>query len=209
MEALSEPALLSWAHAVRIMAGESESGDRHLVVPFTGGALVAVVDGLGHGADAARSADHAVALFSHDPRDTLADLVRRCHNRLRGQRGIAVSLAAFDAVSSTMTWLAVGNVAGVLLPAASEAARPRMYLLQRGGLVGDDRLPALEAATVPVSPGDTLLMATDGVSSRFADEIVHLGAPAAMAQEIINKHTNGNDDALIMVVRYVGVDIHK
>ena len=31
------------------MSGQSQSGDRHLVQPYTNGLLVAVVDGLGHG----------------------------------------------------------------------------------------------------------------------------------------------------------------
>jgi negative regulator of sigma-B (phosphoserine phosphatase) len=45
--------LIEWAVATSTASGESQSGDRHIVLPFAGGVLVAVMDGLGHGPGAA------------------------------------------------------------------------------------------------------------------------------------------------------------
>jgi len=47
---------IEWAVAELAQPGQSESGDRHLVLPTPDGGLVAVVDGLGHGAEAANAA---------------------------------------------------------------------------------------------------------------------------------------------------------
>src|SRR5256885_9190382 len=55
------PALIEWGVASLALPGEAESGDRHLVKPVGTGVLVAVVDGLGHGAEAAAAAQAAVA----------------------------------------------------------------------------------------------------------------------------------------------------
>ena len=47
---------IEWAVATQPLPGPSVSGDLHLVEPFAHGALVAVVDGLGHGDEATAAA---------------------------------------------------------------------------------------------------------------------------------------------------------
>src|SRR5256885_1631154 len=106
--------LLHWGVATLALAGQRESGDLHLVRPLEGGACVAVVDGLGHGEEAAAAAKAAVATverFAHEPP---LSVVQRCHEALIGSRGVVMSIATFDAAHGTMTWLGVGNVEGVL-----------------------------------------------------------------------------------------------
>jgi len=195
--------IIEWSHAARTFPGQSISGDRCFVAPYEGGVLAGVVDGLGHGIEAARSAEMAVSYIVERPDDPLKEIIKRCHLRLRGLRGIAATLAAFTAATSTMTWLAVGNVSAVLIPGTDEAERRRSHLVLRGGVVGD-RLPSLKTSTLPVVPGDTLLLATDGVSLDFAETWDGLSSPDVMAQRIIERHSTGRDDALIMVVRYMG-----
>ena len=56
---------------------------------------------------------------------------------------MAASLASFDAAKSVVTWLSVGNVAGILIPSHHGGERPRSHLVLRGGVVGA-RLPGLE-----------------------------------------------------------------
>ena len=55
-----------------------------------------------------------------------------------------------------------------------------------------------------VAPGDTLILATDGVRSRFAeDQGVGFAAPPS-AERILADHGKETDDALVLVVRYLG-----
>ena len=61
-----------------------------------------------------------------------------------------------------MTWLGVGNVEGVLIRADTRATPAAESVLLRGGVVGY-QLPALQASVVPVSRGDLLILATDGI----------------------------------------------
>ncbi len=44
---------LEWGAASLVRPGDSESGDEHLVQFFPSGVLVAAVDGVGHGQEAA------------------------------------------------------------------------------------------------------------------------------------------------------------
>ncbi len=46
---------IEWAVAAQTLAGQAESGDQHWVKVSTGQALVAVMDGVGHGNEAAQA----------------------------------------------------------------------------------------------------------------------------------------------------------
>src|SRR5256886_792990 len=93
-----------------------ESGDLHLVKRVGRGTLVAAVDGLGHGAEAAAAARAAVAALDQYAEESLLPLVRRCHDALAGSRGVVMSLAYVGGVQPSLTWLGVGNASGSPAP---------------------------------------------------------------------------------------------
>jgi len=196
--------LIEWAAAEGTRAGQTESGDRYLVAPTPDGALVAVVDGLGHGAEAADAAKVAVRSLERNAQQRVIPLVRDCHQSLVGTRGAVISVASFTAHDQTMTWLGVGNVEGLLLRALATSPR-RESLLLRGGVVGV-HLPTLTAEIVPVTPGDTLILATDGVRSDFSSErLSQQDPPPMLADYILARWGKQDDDALVLVVRYLGL----
>jgi len=196
--------LIEWAVAEVTRAGQTESGDRHLVTATPDGALVAVVDGLGHGAEAADAAKVAVRSLERNAQQRVIPLVRDCHQSLVGTRGAVISVASFTAHDQTMTWLGVGNVEGLLLRALATSPR-RESLLLRGGVVGV-HLPTLTAEIVPVTPGDTLILATDGVRSDFSSErLSQQDPPPMLADYILARWGKQDDDALVLVVRYLGL----
>ena len=179
---------------------EGESGDVHVVAPFSDGVLVAVIDGLGHGSEAAAAANEAAAVLQAFAGEPVAALIERCHEALHKTRGAVMSLASFDGRVSSMTWFGVGNVEGVLLHA--EGPR-RDTVTLRGGIVGY-QLPALRPSALPVSPGDTLIMATDGIRAGFVTDLTGEGSPQEIAQSILDRYGRGSDDALVVVARYLG-----
>jgi negative regulator of sigma-B (phosphoserine phosphatase) len=118
-------------------------------------------------------------------------------------RGAVMALAAFSAWESRMQWLAVGNVEGVVLR-AQETARPRVEgLLARGGIVGH-RLPRLLVSTVPLARDDVVVLATDGIDGAFAERLVPGESFGELAGHILARYGRESDDALVLVVRYVG-----
>src|SRR5213593_3297932 len=94
-EASVGTALIEWGVATLALPGESQSGDLHLVKQLGTGALVAVVDGLGHGAEAASAAKAAVAALERHATESPAPLLERCHRALKGTRGAVMSVAVF------------------------------------------------------------------------------------------------------------------
>src|SRR4051794_12073626 len=97
------PPLLKWGVAVRALPGQAVCGDLYLVEPFANGALVAVVDGVGHGEEAFAAASLAADTLRAHAHEDVLQLLRRCHEALRPTRGAALTVASFNAVDGTMT----------------------------------------------------------------------------------------------------------
>jgi negative regulator of sigma-B (phosphoserine phosphatase) len=194
---------IEWAVAELAQPGQSESGDRHLVLPTPDGGLVAVVDGLGHGAEAASAAKVAVRALERGGDRPLVQLFRDCHQSLIGTRGAVISAASFSVLGETMTWLGVGNVEGRLLRAPVSDGLLPDALLVRGGVVGA-HLPRLVARTARIRRGDMLIVATDGIRSEFLDAPLPYQEPQALADHVLARWGTQADDALVLVVRYLG-----
>lgn len=192
--------------AALVLPGQRESGDLSLVKRVGSGVLAAVVDGLGHGEEAASVAHTAVAALDRHAREPLAELIRRCHAALTGTRGVVLSIAFLDPGAKTMTWVGIGNVCGILLrgDGGGGGGRPtRVSLVTAAGVVGLEEAH-LTPKVVPITRGDTLIFATDGVSTSFSDSLQARLAPQALADEILARHATRKDDALVLVARYIG-----
>lgn len=194
--------LIDWGVAAQPLPGETESGDRHVVASLPDRVLVAAIDGLGHGPEAALATALAATTLEQHARDPVAVLFQRCHEQLALTRGVVMSLATFDLRAPSMTWLGVGNVEGVLFRADPEAEPRCEWLLLRGGLVGFE-LPLLLPAVLRISGGDTLCFATDGIRDDFAEELSAYEAPQRIADRILARYGSGTDDALVLVARYL------
>jgi negative regulator of sigma-B (phosphoserine phosphatase) len=197
------PALLNWGVATQAFDGCAESGDGYMVAPFADGTLVVVVDGLGHGPRAATATRTALATLEGRAHEPVTALLKQCHEGLKRTRGVVMSLASFSALEGTMTWLGVGNVKGLLLCNDSDTNPKRERLLLRGGVVGY-QLPTLRPEVIRVKQGDTLVFATDGLRSIFAEELTLGEPPQDLADRILGQHRRGTDDALVLVAQYVG-----
>jgi phosphoserine phosphatase RsbX len=194
---------VEWSVATRSRHGEATSGDLAIVNVLPGGALVAAIDGLGHGTEAARAAGSAGEVVRANPSMDLVALVRRCHAALRGTRGAAISLAVISPAEGRIKWLGVGNVEGRVLSSEQSARRVKGSLALGSGVLGHD-LPAVRAATLEVRPGDVLILATDGVDAGFADSLDISGSTDAITERILADHGTRADDALVVAVRYLG-----
>lgn len=197
------PPAYEYAVAGRAIGGERQSGDASLVHATDNGVLIAVVDGLGHGDEAAAASAATLAVLREHAGEPLAALLGRCHERLQATRGVAVVLAVLDTARATLTWAGVGNVEAVLIPASPRAAGGKLWLTNRSGVVGY-RLPAVEARVAPISPGDLLILATDGIDERFASDEMPAGSPSSLARAILDRYGKATDDALVLVLRWRG-----
>lgn len=183
------------------LPGQVASGDLCLVKRVGKGTLLAVVDGLGHGQEAASAARAAVGAIDRYSREPLVELVKRCHTALIGLRGVVLGLAYLDPQAASMTWLGVGNIGGVLLHGDAKARPPRVSLVPNAGFIGGEP-PRATARAVPLKARDTVILFSDGIKDGFTESLVLANSPQEIADFIIARHTKGNDDALALVARY-------
>jgi phosphoserine phosphatase RsbX len=186
------------------LPGQGESGDQHVVICNRGGVLIAAIDGIGHGEEAANAANAAVSILKAGADEPIISLVEQCHEKLRTTRGVVFSLASIDTSHGLMTWLGIGNVQGVLMRSDSKKGNVLETLLLRGGVVGS-QLPPLQATVLQITRGDTVYFATDGVRGDFAQSLTALENPQRAADRILGQFRNGNDDALVLVARLTGI----
>lgn len=193
---------IAWAVDMRCYPGEHVCGDMHCVTSTERGVLLVVADGLGHGPEANRASSHAISTAT-DIASVSCDLItvaKQCHGALQRTRGAAVSFAEIVPEENCLHWLAVGNVDGCLAY-ANETEHPYCGMLLRGGVVGR-RLPPLRVSTQTMSPGDVLMIVTDGIASGFQLSVRLDTSVQENARHILAQHDKGNDDALVLVARY-------
>lgn len=187
---------IQWAQRSRPIPGEAESGDVHLVVPLADGVLLAAIDGLGHGREAAAAARLAADTLRARPALAPAEQIARCHAALKGTRGAAMLVVAVSVSAAIVRWAGVGNVeAWCIGPDKREA------MISRAGVVGYQIATPVERSCA-LAPGDLLVLASDGISSRFLDAISADGDVDQMASDVLSAHARPSDDALILIARY-------
>jgi negative regulator of sigma-B (phosphoserine phosphatase) len=196
------PAGLELGVAERALAGEHRSGDRAVLVAYEGGALVAAIDGLGHGSEAADAAEFAAEVLTARPDDEPGQLIEACHEALTRTRGAVMTLAWFDLVGARLTWTGVGNVEGRLVHAGAGPTAPTEGALTKGGVVGYN-LPSIHVTSAELLAGDVMVLATDGIDSGFARAIAAGATAQDIADRILADHGKAGDDALVVVVRYL------
>jgi serine/threonine protein phosphatase PrpC len=196
---------LEWGTATAPHPAQDVSGDVALVIRVPEGALVAVIDGLGHGHEAARAARIARETVCEAAGADIIALAHRCHRALACTRGAAVALAYVSTSASTLTWLGVGNVEGRLITSGQRTRQPsaNASLRLRRGVIGH-QLPVIGTATLDIHRGDMLILSTDGITPGFGEALDVSGSSQRIAERILAEHWTVADDGLVLVLRYLG-----
>jgi negative regulator of sigma-B (phosphoserine phosphatase) len=196
---------IEWAADGRAYPGERVSGDQPIAVGVNGrGALVGVLDGLGHGEDAAKAALCGVDVLRGARSEPLEVLFRLCHRALAGTRGAAMTLAQIDLTAGTLRWIGIGNVTANLVARRPGGTEVRSSAWLAGGIVGYRMPEVLKPQQVSIRPGDLLVIASDGIAENHLDSIDFAAPARVTAQDILGRHAKGSDDALVLVARHRG-----
>jgi len=180
------------------LRGEAECGDSWRVLLARQRISVLVVDGLGHGPEAATAAAAATATFakvgSGTPHTTLVAL----DAAMRDTRGAALSVVVIDAARQRAQFSGIGNVDGrVLTNGVTE------HLVPQNGIVGHG-MPAPRSSTVAWSAGARLIMHSDGILPRWRADAYENQMPlhpALLAGLIYRDFARDRDDATVLVIR--------
>lgn len=200
---LSSSEYLEWGTAHVPYPGEVVSGDESLLVSDPQRALMAVIDGAGHGFAAAAAARTAVEILSNNATRSIAEHFAAVHAGLSVTRGAAISIATLERESGQLVWSGVGDVTGAVI----QQDGTRM-LVSTAGIVGYGRMNLVRREALRLRYGDLVILATDGVSADFIGhaERIRRGIPRDIAADLIHRFAIGTDDALVSVARFLGRD---
>ncbi len=180
--------------------GEGECGDRWIALRIRDQTLIGIVDGLGHGAEAAQVARVVVAHVREQVAASaelidLRGVLRSLHHALRSTRGAVAGFALISPCAHTLHYSGVGNTQAHLVGARDP------ILISAPGLLGGPRVPPLTIQQVRVDPGALLVLHTDGLV---------IDAPVAcplhwecgeIARDLVAQWGRPDDDAAVVVAR--------
>lgn len=181
--------------AQRVCQGQTVCGDGYITRVLADGALLSVVDGLGHGP----KAEEAATAFNetceeHITLDVQAMMVE-ANRALSGTRGAAAAILRLDDADKRVYFTGVGNIE---MHAHGDV---KMQPVCAPGIVGH-RVRKMLSFEFELPHEATIALCSDGISSRLRfDEYVHL-EPQEIADLIMEEHGKLHDDATCVVMRY-------
>jgi anti-sigma regulatory factor (Ser/Thr protein kinase) len=194
-----QPRLLDVGAVCIPLEGETACGDGWCVRQRADHATVLLVDGLGHGPNAADAADTAISVFETADDRAPKEIVALLHEALRSTRGAAVAVAEVRRTGdgATIDFCGVGNTVTAVIGQAGPRALPSM-----NGTAGLS--VRLQPFTQPWYPGEMLVMHTDGLTTRWrldAYPDVREHDPAIAAALLHRDASRGRDDATVLALR--------
>ena len=180
--------------------GETACGDGWLARGESDRSVLMVVDGLGHGTDAAAAARAATEVVKAHARRGVTELADTVHGALKSTRGAAAALAVVKAGSEKGDFCGVGNVNCVI-----RAGGKSRTLVSHNGILGH-KVRKFQEFSFPFPHNALLIMHSDGLTAKWTlDEYPGLEArePALIAGVLVRDYRRTTDDASVLVSRSV------
>jgi anti-sigma regulatory factor (Ser/Thr protein kinase)/serine/threonine protein phosphatase PrpC len=182
--------------------GESISGDDAVFFRTKTRFVAGLADGLGHGPLARQASSRAMATIETNLALTLPELFQKVDQSLSDTRSVALGLAQFDGVDTTLECGAAGDTSSHLyhLKHVHYFASTPMMLGQP-----EKQRREVRVEKIPIESGSVLAMFSDGLKTNatLKGELDLLRQPAvAIAQHLADTFGRSNDDVLVLVVRF-------
>ena len=187
--------------AVAPYPGEQVCGDRWSFSETAQGRTLVVADGAGHGIEAARAANLAAQVFAEHAAASCVELVERMHRALAPTRGAAIAVARIDEAASTVRYVGVGNICGIMID--GDQAR---HMVSHNGTAGHVA-PRIREFTYDFAAEPLVILHSDGLTSRW-DLAAYPGLvgqhPSLIAGVLLRDHRRPRDDASVVAMRPLG-----
>jgi anti-sigma regulatory factor (Ser/Thr protein kinase)/serine/threonine protein phosphatase PrpC len=196
----ADPCPLEFGGASRACPSMTMNGDAFAIKRWSTNALVAVIDGLGHGQYAHRAAQAARHYVDTHFDQALDAIFRGVGRTCRGTRGVVMALAKFKFGGNGVRFCfaSVGDVEARLFG----GSRPEHFIVRRGILGGN--APNASVTEHRWEAGNLLVLHSDGLTRHWGlEDFPGLSRePAtAIAQRLLSALATKHDDATVVVVR--------
>jgi hypothetical protein len=182
------------------LEGQTVCGDQYLIKETADFTLLMVVDGLGHGSEAADAAQQAIETVDANAAEPIETIFTLCNQALLQTRGAAMTIVKLD-LNYKMTYKAIGNVMGVLWHIDERSRLQSKSFFLEGGIVGYQLPSSLHENEFTCNAGDTIILATDGLKNQFETYPPRFETPDKIATGIFSTYRNKKDDGLVLVAQ--------
>ncbi len=175
--------------------GFKSNGDAYFIKRYEDSAIVAVVDGIGHGDKASEASRIALKVIEDKFRDELEEVVLTIHRRLHGSRGCVIGIVRMNK-EGKIEYLGVGNI-------RTQIYTPEMYkrLVSFDGLLGSN-IRTLRTDRLTLSRPCLVVLHSDGVASfNFEDKRIVYRPVMEVIKESFEKYKKSSDDATLLIAR--------
>lgn len=179
-------------------SGEEVSGDGWLLRASGDYCTMLVVDGLGHGPNAAYASRTATDAFAKHATAAPGALMQICHAALAPTRGAAGAAARVDPAKKQGTFAGIGNIA-----CRVESAGERRQLVSHSGTLGHV-MRRLQEFEFDFPAGALLILHSDGLTTRWttADYPGLMARHAGLIAGVLYRdHERGSDDVTVVVLK--------
>ena len=176
--------------------GEEYNGDHYFLQRFEDKTIAAVIDGLGHGKQASEASTETRLYLVENYKKPLNVIINGLHARLKGTRGVVISIALIDDDKGTLEYVGVGNVLTRVFNSPTPI-RPVNYNGTLGHILRNFRV-----FQYPWVKGNIIIMTSDGISERYnpnKDPNFLKKHPIIIANTILKEYGKAHDDATVLV----------
>ena len=184
--------------AAKALQGD-QCGDSGITLEQKGILLCAVIDGVGHGPNAAIAAVTAKNYIEANAEAPLTEILQGVHEVLKSTQGAVACLCRIDLNSGQLSMAGIGNITCRIFRGLDSER-----LLSREGILGY-MVSNPREHTGKLDNTDLLLMHSDGVREHF--ELFEYpgllkGNAASVAARVVDTLGKNNDDASCLAVRF-------
>lgn len=174
---------------------EPHCGDQAGCWKYYGKVVLCMIDGLGHGRGAEQAALAALDFLERHHHEPLLEVFAACNRAIHDTRGVAMGIAVADPPAGTLTYAGIGNTRVMVV------GQETTQLTGHYGIIGGG-YRTLKTETVPLTPGDLVIMYTDGI-----EELIDLSGydetlcadVGRLAERILEDWRREMDDAAVLV----------
>jgi len=198
IDGYKEMQLMQFGVINKPLEGEVACGDTYFIKEFGSKVLVSVIDGLGHGINAAISAKKALTYIKNNYKKSLTEIIKGCHEELKNTRGAVIGMVLVDFDRSVLIYSGIGNIEVRIKSIIN--IRP----ISINGILGNN-FKMIRVEEFPYHREDIIILYSDGISSEFDLDRYppqfFRQHPQKIAEKIASEFERKNDDVTIVVAK--------
>ncbi|OIN61036.1 ATP-binding SpoIIE family protein phosphatase [Arsenicibacter rosenii] len=183
-------------------AGEKVCGDGFAVKYVARTLHVFLADGLGHGPEADAATQLAIKTFQASSSQDPVLILREIHQAVLKTRGLVGTVGILDPLAGNWKLCGIGNITS-RLSGPNLLDLPKTFM-SYNGILGGNLPRTMNEQVAPYQRGQTLIMASDGLRSRWETSrlvAIRQHDPAVLAAALYKDFSRKTDDASVLIVQ--------